>query len=158
MPGVQLIPFCLVSFIPISCSSSPGCSLPEKGNTRGKTIPLAVFLHPKILGMGFPEGVLIWQLRLMIPPSVVGSWSFLLSASKEHQISFPLWCPRASFSREHCNASWSWDHLKIMKFTQQELSGVLVLPFWFWSCRFVVVPTGPSPLLFSDSWNSHVVM
>lgn len=97
VPRVQLIPFCLVPFIPISCSSSPGCSLPKKGNAWGKTIPLAV----KILGMGFPEAALIWQLRLMFPPSVVGSWSFLLSASKEHQISFPLWCPRASLNREH---------------------------------------------------------
>lgn len=73
---VQLIPFCLLSFIHFSCSSSPGCNLPRKGSAWGKPIPLAAFLAHKILGTDFPEGVLIWQLRLTVPPSY--SWFTVL--------------------------------------------------------------------------------
>lgn len=54
VPQVQLIPFCLVSSMHFSCSSSPGCNLCRKGNAWGKPIPLAAFLDPQKPGDSLP--------------------------------------------------------------------------------------------------------
>lgn len=145
MPRVQLIPFCLVSSTHFSCSSS-GWNLPRKGNARGKPIPLAVFLAPQN-----PRDRLSWGCfnlatqadvptfptlvrgpsspcpRSITPPSPRGVWELPSVGSTEKCI--VLWLQRClSLPTKSCGTSLrSWD------LRRQELSGLFVLPFGFWS-------------------------